>query len=120
MIKSMSPTCGPREKAGTQLVIKGQNLGVSPSEVNVKFKSINNDAALDLECPLVDDLYVKASQIVCRTKPVSESTLSANDAYLVYVETNTNEPQTIYSSLNDSNKFLFEFIVSIFFFDDLI
>lgn len=109
-ITLMSPICGPRQNAGTQLIIKGQNLGVSPSEISVKFKSINSNAHHDLECPLIDDLYVKSSKVVCRTKPIKQLTQSQADRYLVYVQTNKNNPQAIYSSLNDSQKFFYEFI----------
>jgi len=118
VVNELKPVCGPRQNGGSQLVLTGQNLGLSSFDVRVKMKPIlsnqnnfkNNNQ--DLECSLVNDEYVKATRIVCRTKPISDQDGSIlTSDYNVYVETNTKNPASLYTSFNKSNQFVFRYVM---------
>lgn len=119
LVKSMTPTCGPRNNGGTEIVLTGQNLGMSSNDVRVRFKAVN-EASLgnshtssndDLECDVIDRLYIKPSRIVCRTKSIANSKNNEHvDKFSVYVQTNTQKLQMGYSSFNMSNQFVFHYI----------
>ena len=63
----------------------------------------------DLDCDLLGESYVKATTIVCRTRPVHDN---ADESFLfsVYAQTNVNYPQSVHSSLNASHPFVFEYV----------
>ena len=116
LVRSMGPVCGPRDGAGTKIVLEGQNLGTTASDVHVRLRNVKSYASSldtdDLECNVVESLYVKARRIVCQTKPINADFLQA-DVFSVYVQTNVLNPQMGYSSFNESNQFFFEYIVSV-------
>lgn len=126
-VQEMRPMCGPKVSGGTQLVLAGENLGNSAQDVRVKMKSVAanlnkkfsfgsyNVMEEDLDCQVVPEFYVKSTRIVCRTKPIAtKSDKNGVNEFSVYVQTNTNSPNSIYSSFNQSNQFIFKYVVSIF------
>jgi hypothetical protein len=106
-ITELRPACGPKQNAGTEIILTGQNLGLTSSDINVKMKSMTTN--LDQECEIIKDSYVKASKIVCRTKPVYGSSSAINE-YNVYVETNTKNPNSLYTTYNISTPLIFKYI----------
>ncbi len=110
LITSMTPQCGPAQNAGTQIVITGQNLGFTPDDINVKLApidSVSSPSSNHLDCDVIPELYVKASRVVCRSKQIAGDFLQR---YIIYIQTNTKRLENIYSSLNKSSEFIFEYI----------
>lgn len=118
LVTAVSPVCGPRHMAGTEIVLEGQNLGMTARDVTVRFRQLGAYTSSldteDLECNVIDALYVKARRIVCQTKPILGSQTTAHaDKFSVYVQSNVLQPQMVpYSSFNATNQFYFEYIVS--------
>ena len=124
VLLSMRPTCGPKINGGTRLELIGQNLGHSTTDIRVKMKPLNVNRKFgtsipymvknDLDCTIIDDLYAKATKIVCLTKNVSSpvaTNSNADEKFSVYVQTNTLYPLGPYSSFNASNQFVFNYVV---------
>jgi hypothetical protein len=120
----MSPKCGPKLGGGTQLVLNGENLGHTPFDVKVKMKSLTGFLRLnsqsgysnnenEIECSLVNDKYVKSSRIVCKTRPILSANKHDSYSFSVYVHTNTLYSASVYSSFNQSNQFVYKFVVRI-------
>lgn len=97
LITSISPQCGPLE-GGTQLKIKGINLGHTPSDVSVSLKS----SLTTISCRLIDNLYVKASEIICKTNSIQRET---NLSVLVTIKSDQQVHEI--SSFNQLNNQLF-------------
>ena len=113
LVISMMPKCGPRLGAGTLVELTGQNLGFSARDIRVKMKPLPNSSIStnmirnDLDCDVLEDFYLKATKILCKTRPLLDTPSSQ---FSVYVQTNVNYPLGLYSSLNQSNQFIFDFI----------
>ena len=114
-VEAMSPRCGPAQSGGTQLSLSGTNLGLTHNDVKVRLRPSSdlNDEHNDLECDVISELYTKASRIVCRTQSIGDDP-HLEGQYSVYVQTNTQHADAIYSSFNRSKQFLFNYIVSIY------
>ena len=122
LIQSMMPRCGPRpEHGGSNLVILGENLGRTAKDVRVKLRPIlalaeSNLFGTDLNCQVLEDLYKKASRIVCNTSSSPDMLASLTTKitrqiqFSVFVETNINSLALVYSSFNQSNRFVFEYV----------
>jgi hypothetical protein len=117
-ITEMLPKCGPMPAhGGSQITLHGENLGRTVKDIRVKMKPVNqriglNEYPADLDCELVDSLYVKASRIVCKTRSSGPLDAKNTTEYSVYVETNINSLSPVYSSYNSSNQFIFTHVVS--------
>ena len=119
-VHSMTPTCGPRDGAGTRLELNGQNLGYSPRDIRVKMKPILSSTSTssnymvrqDLDCDILAEFYLKAKRIVCKTQPIlfEKSVYDVDEKYSIYVQTNVNYPLGVYSSLNNSNQFVYDYV----------
>jgi hypothetical protein len=117
-LTEMLPKCGPLPvHDGSQITLHGENLGRTTKDIRVRMKPVNAKIDFsnelypaDLDCELVDALYVKASRIVCRTR--SSGALDSRNAteYSVYVETNVNSLAPVYSSYNQSTPFVFTYV----------
>jgi hypothetical protein len=121
-VHSMTPKCGPRVGAGTRIELNGQNLGYSTRDIRVKMKPISTSSSTlsnsnymvrqDLDCDILDEFYLKAKRIVCKTQPIlyEKSLYDYDEKYSIYVQTNVNYPLGVYSSLNNSNQFVFDYV----------
>ena len=117
-VHSMTPKCGPRDGAGTRLELNGQNLGYSPRDIRVKMKPIPSSTSSnymvrqDLDCDILGEFYLKAKRIVCKTQPIlfDKSVYDVDEKYSIYVQTNVNYPLGVYSSLNNSNQFVYDYV----------
>ena len=68
----------------------------------------------DLECDILDEFYLKATRILYKTRPLLFVALAShaqiNEKYSVYVQTNVNYPLGLYTFLNQSNQFIFDYV----------
>ena len=127
LITHITPKCGPKQNAGTQLTITGHNLGKSSHDVKVMLKPMyassfsSGHLVDDIDCIIVSEMYARANRIVCRTRPIvtspkaSSLILKTQDEFSVYVLTNTRNPTSVYSSFNTSSHYVFKYIVSAFY-----
>lgn len=119
-IKEIKPFCGPKIKAGTLLTLVGENLGRSTDEIEVRMKPVKsghnfNYNNQDLYCTMIEQSYVQATRIVCKTVPIEildPISLQEVNEYSVYVVTNTKGVNK-FSSFNQSNQFIYKYVVSL-------
>jgi hypothetical protein len=111
-ISRMTPKCGPKSNAGTRIILEGENLGNTKGDIRVKMKPINSRTQNDdLNCQIVE--YTKSAKISCETKPIANTSENFNEEFSVYVETNILNPSKMHSSFNQSNQFIYKYVVSI-------
>ena len=120
LVTNMMPKCGPKLGAGTLIELTGQNLGYSTRDIRVKMKSLTSTTNYmirnDLDCDILDEFYLKATRILCKTRPLlfdalaSHAQINDEEKYSVYVQTNVNYPLGLYTSLNQSNQFIFDYV----------
>lgn len=115
-VLDMQPKCGPKMGANTEIILNGENLGHSPFDVKVKMKLLSSSAldsatSNEMDCGLVKEKYQRSSRIVCRTKPITSANKLDIHAFSVYVHTNTLNSASIYSSFNQTNQFIYRYIM---------